>query len=145
MGALADNEYLMRPTGKWRELVFEGSQNRVGRETECWRWKRDRIAVEGSWSRVVGSLVGVRESVGFPPKNVNKYTECKGKGGVRDKTREDTILARPGDKGLTGALADNGYLMRPTDKWRELVFEGIQNRVGRETEWRWKRDRITWE
>ena len=64
---------------------------------------------------------------------------------MRDKTREDTISARPGDKGLTGALADNGYLMRPTGKWRELVFEGSQNRVGRETEWRWKRDRITWE
>ena len=32
-------------------MELEGSQNRVGRETE-WRWKRDGIAVEGSWELV---------------------------------------------------------------------------------------------
>eukprot|EP00956_Cyclotella_meneghiniana_P009636 scaffold13288_cov47-Cyclotella_meneghiniana.AAC.7 len=41
-------------------MELEGSQNRVGRETE-WRWKRDGIAVEGSWELVrqwMGGLTG---------------------------------------------------------------------------------------
>ena len=38
-------------------MELEGSQNRVGRETE-WRWKRDGIAVEGSWE-LVGQWMGL--------------------------------------------------------------------------------------
>ena len=38
-------------------MELEGSQNHVGRETE-WRWKRDGIAVEGSWE-IVGQVDGV--------------------------------------------------------------------------------------
>eukprot|EP00956_Cyclotella_meneghiniana_P042261 scaffold248404_cov65-Cyclotella_meneghiniana.AAC.2 len=68
-------------------MQLEGSQNRDGRETE-WCWKRDRIAVEGSWA--VGltgdeiacaistiTIPGIRgRAAGWG--NVKKmYTECK--------------------------------------------------------------------
>ena len=39
-------------------MELEGSQNRVGRETE-WLWKRDGIAVEGSWELVGQWMVDV--------------------------------------------------------------------------------------
>ena len=72
-------------------MELEGSQNRVGRETE-WRWKRDGIAVEGSWElvgqwmgltgdekalacRIIRGravVVGVRENAEFPPKMSKK-------------------------------------------------------------------------
>eukprot|EP00956_Cyclotella_meneghiniana_P028492 scaffold66476_cov39-Cyclotella_meneghiniana.AAC.1 len=39
-------------------MELEGSQNCVGRETE-WRWKRDGIAVEGSWELNSWAVDGV--------------------------------------------------------------------------------------
>ena len=39
-------------------MELEGSQNHVGKETE-WRWKRDEIAVEGSWE-LVGQWMGLK-------------------------------------------------------------------------------------
>eukprot|EP00956_Cyclotella_meneghiniana_P025759 scaffold54361_cov59-Cyclotella_meneghiniana.AAC.1 len=78
-------------------MELEGSQNRVGRATE-WRWKRDRIAVEGSWA--VG-LPGDESACAISTRNSNSWASCCcGKGGVKEKMRRDTILA-PGDKGLS--------------------------------------------
>ena len=82
-------------------MALEERRNGIGRETE-WRWKRDRIAVEGSWA-VVGRLagdesactitiifygiypefvgavvVGVRGNDDFRQKCQKIYTECKG-------------------------------------------------------------------
>ena len=48
-------------------MELEGSQNRVGRETE-WRWKRDGIAVEGSWE-IVGQVDGGL-TAGFATRNL---------------------------------------------------------------------------
>eukprot|EP00956_Cyclotella_meneghiniana_P002069 scaffold2314_cov55-Cyclotella_meneghiniana.AAC.5 len=85
--------------GVWEgiSMKLEGSQNRVGRETE-WRWKRDGIAEEGSWElvgqwmgltgnekalacRIIGGravVVGVRENADFPLAQYlpNSWTSC---------------------------------------------------------------------